>query len=55
MLVESGTLAFVLMFDTARFMEASQLFLSDLMHFFASRSSGIAIMFLSGPHGSSLM
>ncbi|VDC00812.1 unnamed protein product [Peniophora sp. CBMAI 1063] len=37
------------------FMEASQGFLSDLMHFFANRASGIAVMFLSGPDGARLI
>ncbi|VDB96468.1 unnamed protein product [Peniophora sp. CBMAI 1063] len=41
--------------EAIEFMEASQTFLSDLMHFFASRASGIAVMFLSGPNGASLM
>ncbi|VDC00202.1 unnamed protein product [Peniophora sp. CBMAI 1063] len=41
--------------EAIKFMEASQTFLSDLMHFFATRTSGIAVMFLSGPAGSSLM
>ncbi|VDC01276.1 unnamed protein product [Peniophora sp. CBMAI 1063] len=41
--------------EAVQFMEASQMFLSDLMHFFASRTSGIAVMFLSGPAGSSLI
>ncbi|VDB95706.1 unnamed protein product [Peniophora sp. CBMAI 1063] len=41
--------------EAIEFMEASQSFLSDLMHFFANRASGVAIMFLSGPNGASLM
>ncbi|VDC02604.1 unnamed protein product [Peniophora sp. CBMAI 1063] len=41
--------------EAIRFMERSQTFLGDLMHFFANRISGIAIVFLSGPEGSSLI
>ncbi|VDB94395.1 unnamed protein product [Peniophora sp. CBMAI 1063] len=41
--------------EAVKFMEESQLFLSDMMHFFASRSAGIAIMFIGGPGGSSLV
>ncbi|VDC01606.1 unnamed protein product [Peniophora sp. CBMAI 1063] len=41
--------------EAIEFMKSSQLFLSDLMHFFANRASGVAIMFLSGPGGSSLV
>ncbi|VDC02876.1 unnamed protein product [Peniophora sp. CBMAI 1063] len=41
--------------EAIEFMRASQSFLSDLMHFFANRASGVAIMFLSGPDGASLI
>ncbi|VDB99998.1 unnamed protein product [Peniophora sp. CBMAI 1063] len=41
--------------EAIKFMRLSQLFLSDLMHFFANRASGIAVMFLNGPSGSSVI
>ncbi|VDB85032.1 unnamed protein product [Peniophora sp. CBMAI 1063] len=41
--------------EAIEFMEASQVFLGDLMHFFANRASGIAVLFIGGPSGSSLV